>query len=502
MIPFSVDVKFNSNSRPRGKLGQVGSSYRYSLQRPILQRLFEYEYVTTYDSTVASCLDILVNVLVSSLGEIEHPDPDIQAYCRYNVSRLGEEEGLIDFDVLLSEIIHSTLWAGFSVSEKLFEVVEGTLLLKDIVSYHPSSITIKPNKQGRLTEGEATLDVGGGTSGIYQATFDNPEKRLDLWKIVYLANNKTFGNFYGRSVIESAIYKWHLLKEGLIDSLATSIDRNGNPLLAITMPVQTTSATERDPQTGELRYLTTQELLQNQLNSSATTLGGGNVIYLPQTNPDMKPEIKNITSGTPPADIFLKPIQDLCDLEIVKCLLIPFVLQSANVNLPQTAVERQVEIFNRILGSMHKRFIRPAAAQIFKPLINFSFPDRPLRNISPTFPLQNTVRAEDRVALMQMISGLTASGYLNPTNEIDFRSIRRLVNIIDRPFEPEDLQFVKDMLINPKLKTEAGGVGKKTSGARVKTTKPRDRTSEGKVKGTGGKGRPTGTSNPQNKPRE
>lgn len=486
---LSIDVKFNSNSRPRNKLAQVGSNYRSTMRtlgdRPYLMALKDYEYIATFDTTVATGLNIFVNTLISSLGEVEHPDPEIQAYLRYNLARLEDVQSEA-FATSLHKMFYTSLWSGNSVTESCLTVEGGVLLLDSLVTYHPSTIVIRTNKKGRLIEGEPSYE--GLQSGIFQSAFNEPEVALPLWRVTHLVNNGIYGNYYGRSVIDP-IYKWHLLKEALVDMMATALDRFGNPFIAITIPVQNSGQTEIDPNTGEQRQLTTTELIQRQLQSQAQGLSGGNVLLLPQIDPQLKPDVKTVTTGNNVGDMYLKAIE-ACDREETKGICLPWFLMAADINIAPAAVERQIDIYNRIMIAAHRTMVNPVATQALHRLVKLSF-NRESAKIPPTIPLKNITRAEDRVALMQMITGLTNQGYFNPMNGMDWGMVRQLVNAQDRAMDKDDLAFIDEMLIKPKQKPEKAG---EPAG--------RDRSKEGTVKGNIGAGRPSGVSSPLQTPRD
>jgi hypothetical protein len=481
---YSVDVKFSSSSRPRNKTKQEGSSYSGYHNRPALKYLHEYEAVTLYDTTVKSALNILIDALLATLGPLEHPDPEIQAYLRYNVEWMLDVHG-IDFNHLLKKAIKTAMWGGYSVSEVLYGLEEDTLFIKDIVNYHPSSITIRTNKKGRLSEDEPSVD--GQPSGIYQSGSNNPQVQLPIWKSCYLVNDSEFNNYYGRSLIE-AVYRWHVLKEAITDMMTVALDRFGNPIIAITVPRTNSQETEVDPETGEERVLSTQEVLERQMQGNS--LGQGNVIVLPQVDPDLKPEVKVITTGNNVGSTFLEAIE-FCDMQMIKGLLVPYGLVNTSHREGAT-LERQIEIYNRIINGLYKSFIRPAINQSFGRLIKFSF-SRTSAKKAPSMPVNLSTRPQDTVALMQVIKGLTSDGYFNPTNKADWSMVRQMVSAVEREQKSEDVEFVKQLIVYPR---------QKDPGSNGVVNPERDRSNEGNVNGVGGRGRPTGVSTPQLMPRE
>jgi len=201
----TVDINFNSNSRPRNRTQQVGGSTSYlspGAGRPITRKLIEFEQLALYDSSISFGLFVLIDTLIASLGDIEHPDSDIQDFCRENIARLGglSEEGTPIYKALF-KMIHCAMWAGFSVSENLYKVVNGSTWIEDFATYHPATIILRPNKKGRMIEGQQSRD--SYKSGIYQVT-DEGEKLLPMWKTVRLSKSEMYGNHYGISALESA----------------------------------------------------------------------------------------------------------------------------------------------------------------------------------------------------------------------------------------------------------------------------------------------------------
>lgn len=477
---YAVDIDFTTNSRPRNKLNHVGSAGGWYATRPALKYLREYEAVALYDTTVKSALNILLDAVTASLGDIEHPDEDIQNYMRYTIERMLDVHG-VDLHLLLKRAIKTALWGGFSHSEVLYDVDDNKLFVKDVVNYHPSTVVIRPNAKGRLTENEPTGD--GRRSGIYQTSANQIEVQIPIWKSCLLIHDLEFSNYYGRSLME-AIYRWHVLKEAIVDMMTVALDRFGNPIVAITLTPSPSQQVEVDAETGEERQLTTQEVLERQVQG--TGYGQGNVLFLPQFDPAMKPDVKVLTTGNNVGSSFLDAI-NFCDIQLVRGLLVPYGLIDTTATEMSGSMERHMEIYNRIVKTIYKTFVCPFITQVFGRLTKFNF-NRSTAKIAPKLPLRSNTRPQDSVALMQLISGLTNQGYFNPTNSVDWAMVREMVAAMDRPQDKKDIEFVKQLLVYPRQKTEGGNP-------------ERDRSSEGEVNGTGKRGRPPGTSAPQMVPR-
>lgn len=479
---MKTDIPYSSNLRPRSKVRQHGSSPNYGLTpRPLLSRLRLYQEMVKFDPVIRQSIDIILDSLVGALGSIEHPDKDIKEYLDYTISRLQHEYGVV-LNLWIKRDIKCALWAGFSVSEKLLEVVDSTLVLRDLVLYHPASITIRTNDKGRLVEDESSID--GLPSGIYQNSYHSPEVKLPLWKVTHLINDFEFNNYYGNSILE-ACYRWHILKEAFVDMFTLTLDRYGNPLTVISLPKMGSGIEAADPITGDIRQLSAQEVLEQQIQSMNPR--DGNVLFLPYVEPNLKPDIKTLTSANNLGDIFLEGIK-FTEVQITRNLLIPYGFVESKSGDQAEVAERQIEMFNKVIRNLYNSFIIPWCAQTFHTLIKLNF-NRESASIPPRIPLRNNTRPEARVAMMQMIKGLTDQGYFNPTNKVDWEMVREMVDALPRVQDKQDVEFVKQLLVYPRQPKEgtSGVTDPKRSSERAGT-----RQQEGSIQGTGNPGRSVG----------
>jgi hypothetical protein len=505
--------KRNPNQRPRGKLKQQGANNpHFSMTRRIQQKLAEYETVSIYDSTINSTLNLLCDSLVSSLGEVEHSDDKVQQFLSDNIKDLSDNYQ-IDIYQELKQIVKSTLWAGFSVTEVLYKSFQEGYGLAGYAQYHPSSITLRTNYKGQLTEGEPTPDPNF-SSGIWQRItypFGHQvhlgETRLKMWKNLLLTHEKTFNNYYGKSIIESC-YRWHVLKESLLDMFLVTQDQHGNPLTYMMIPNTSSGETEIDPKSGEERNLTVMQAMDRQLENVSSQ--EGNTVMIPYSDPNMKPEVKLLSSSSDVAQGYLDAIK-FCDQQIVRSLRVPSTLVDPSGISNQQLAERDMEMFNRTIEGLYKNFVVPFVNKSFGFIVktNFGVDEKPY------LPLRNIMRPEDRVSMMQFIRGLTELTYLNPSNEIDRSMVRSWVGAIEREWDEQDAEFFERFLLGPLEEnqevTKEGRVKNKspetTTSAKEKSqstsstpknresnSHTRDRSGEGKKKPK--QGRPTGQATP------
>jgi hypothetical protein len=470
------DIQYRNRRDARGKFLQQGTqNLSESMRRPIRARLRLFERMAAQDLTIKSGLHVLVSSIVSSIGNITHPDPEISTFLS-NVIETYEQVHGKGWKDSLYQILRTTLWSGFSVTETMWDLQFGSLTLDDLQTYHPSGLTLHPDKAGKLTDGQETLD-GYHKSGIYQSVYSayGAEKRLDSWKCLYLANEADYGNLYGNSLIAPS-YKWSRLKEAVIDMMASSLENTGKRLLFVVSPSYILPDEIRpDSATGEDRPLTTVQFIKEQFESSEDL---GSALVIPKQNPDVDIEVGSLSLSDGFGSTFINHLAYL-DEESVKHILPYFLISDHAVRLPNQ--ERRMEVHYNTVDQYRDDLVRSLVRKIFVPLITWNF-NREAAKLPPTFTRVYSDRPEDRVATMQMVKGLTEEGYLNPTEPQDWSMVRQMVRLAERPQTPQDLKFIREIMINPRQKTP--------------------RSSDVGPNGSGSPGKPTGTKMPNQEPRE
>jgi hypothetical protein len=492
-----INKDFETKRALKGKFKQYGShipSSHSGFYRPNLSRLRLYERIGLMDNLVEAGLDAVCNEVVGTIGRPAHNDPEITEFLNYMLDRMEDECGYSIHDCFY-HMLKTELWAGYQVTEPLFYFHNGKLMLEDLVTYHPSTIIIVPDKNGRLREGRKTHS-DYRLSGIYQQSiYSNPEVRIPMWKTLYTAHQARFGNYYGRSII-SSIYKWHRLRETLIDMMVIALDRFGNPLLWVRTSNRSMGKTRVNPSTNEEYEVSPQQEVSEQMEELQS---GGNMIVLPQSDPDVKPEIGSLTTGNDIGSTFLEAI-DYASEQIAIGLYPPFFLLSDRAKTDNDIlIERRVDQFKNLVQIKRNQLVKNFCNKVLWPIIKFNFSkssiDKP-----PTLSYVQSARQEKLVDKMQAAKGLTEDGYLNPKDESDWAMVREMFGAKSRKMEPKDKQFIEKMLIKPK---EKEGMTNGSSNNRSSTTNSSTKkTSPSRGKqGSGNKGRPTGSSNSQINPR-
>lgn len=477
LVPYSPsgNIQYGDRRSVRDKLKQQGSfNQLLSYHRPLRAKMRVYEKMVRQDLTIHSAINTRVDAIVGSIGLPVHPDPEIQEFHRQNLLVLEDSSGK-SWEQTLREIQFTKDWAGFSVSEVLYDLKFGALTLKDIVTYHPTSIIIYPDKNGMLSEGKPTFD-GYHKSGIYQNTTIDPvgEKRLKLWKHIYIAADSEYGNYYGHSLVAPA-YKWSRLKEVMVEMMLSAMDRLGSRAMWVRTPSHSmTDEIVVDGTTGEQRPKTTLEFIQEQLEAND---GDIRAMILPQTTPgtEFKPEVGSIPLGDNFGDTFLQTLRYV-DAESVRHILPYFLIQ--DTNSLEAARERRMEVYFKTVYNERKVLMNHIIQKCLMTTQQWNF-NKESAKIPPTFAHQYSDRPEDRVATMQVVTGLTDKGYLNPLNSMDWAMVRQIGGLNDREMDKKDLKFINDVLVSP-LSPDTNNEAVKQPNA----------------------GRPTGSSKPQQSDRQ
>jgi hypothetical protein len=256
--------------------------------------------------------------------------------------------------------------------------------------------------------------------------------------------------------------------------MANALDKLGTRMTYVRMPSYNLNEKRVDPATGEEKLITTLELVQEQLQAAD---GMPDFLFLPQQQADNKAEVGSVPLFDNIGSLFLEAIS-YTDQESTKHIL-PFFLisdQQHGGGKDQNAKERRMEAYYNMLDAHRRVLTSVIIKKVLVPLVEWNF-NREAAKIPPTFNRVYSDRPEDRVATMQMVKGLTETGYLNAKNTCDWDMVRQMLWLSDRKMSEEDITFVEDMLIKPRQK-------------------PQGSDDQSGPQGSGKKGRPTGNTMP------
>ena len=444
-----TDITYKNKKALRGKFSQQGRfPFQTTIRRPKQAQLRLFERIWRQDTTIKAAITARTLWLLNTIGEIEHPDPEIAKFLNDNIKQLEDVNGK-PFKSCLQAMVETKYWAGASVSEVMFDLKFGSLYLHDILTYHPTTITLYTNKLGRLVEGETSYD-NYHDSGIWQmaAGYDMIERQLSLWKHILLTHEAGYGNYYGYSIIEPS-YTWVRLKEALIDMMASALDKLGKRMMWVRMPSYPSNEIRVDPSSGEEKAITTLQLIMEQFEEADET---PEVIFLPYQQAQIKPEVGSETLQDPIGDLFMQAI-DYADAQSIKHIMPNYLISTTTSTDHDPIVrERQMELFTNNIEADRAELTTTLIKKILMPIIQFNF-SRKSAQIQPSFARVYSDRTEDRVATMQMIKGLVEAAILNPRNVVDYTKIMQMLRLGTRERDQDDIDFIQEMLITPREKT-------------------------------------------------
>lgn len=181
-----------------------------------------YQKMFRTDAQVRSGIDLIRLLVLSKEWHIHHEDEEIADFLTKTLERMRRP----GFNHAMHEIL-SSLWAGFSVTEVVFEQDPNTGLLivrreHGLKTLPPKSIRFKTDKYANLT-------------GIYQ-TWDGVTKNdLDLQRCLVYSHDMQFGNYYGESICR-AFYKNWFIKDNVLKFANIAYERFGSPILIGIVP--------------------------------------------------------------------------------------------------------------------------------------------------------------------------------------------------------------------------------------------------------------------------
>lgn len=385
----------NSDRLPYGSKALIGSTltrgaqhtrgnYYDSPERGYLQ---DYEGVYRNDPYVHTCLNFIADTMIASLGSYLHDDPRAVEYVNQLDARM---EGTLRQS--LWELIVSSLWSGFGVSEKLYYAEDNRIWLKALVNYHPISIYVVPNKAGLLTENQndAAHQLIRKTgiwqrlpmNGVFKSPLDRKVMvnvagtaveyvRLPMKKLVFVHHGGRHGNHMGESRLASVWQRIEMLYETWKNLMITT-ERYGSPQVAAIVPRATTSEVLTLPGGGSAFKSLAQKVAEQM---GQLSVANGLVIEEPVGLPgDPKVRIQNISSFNNFAEAFHQTIAKLYR-DIMVGLGVPplLFLEHAGGLSAGTIAKVHAETYKQLIVSLHKDFVEPFTQQLLGDLLKVNF---------------------------------------------------------------------------------------------------------------------------------
>ena len=206
------------------------------------------------DAQVRAGLEVVTLATIGSGWEFNFPyqeDPEkgdeILWFIRGVFGNINKTPGLrSDLFQVFNEVL-SALWAGFSVTEKVWgKDKEGRWVIKKYKVLPPETLKFNINKQGLLSPTEAVEQ-----SYLVQDNIKLPARKVNIFIV-----NPKFGSPWGESILKPVYNNWYV-KDWMVKFHASYMENLGSPILI--------GKTNRDT-------VTMNNALQEARNSSVITL--------------------------------------------------------------------------------------------------------------------------------------------------------------------------------------------------------------------------------------
>ncbi|MBD2201562.1 hypothetical protein H6G33_09405 [Calothrix sp. FACHB-1219] len=425
-----------------------GEEFSFST-KPSYYQLAAWDSVRRKEPIIKQGLEYIIQALIARIGSYSHPDPEIDDFVQANIQD--------NIKKWIIEIATPSLWCGYGVSEINWQKKIGPnetpqVWVDSLINYHPLQVYLHLNDFGVVKDGDKVTH-SPFKSGVWvpapypllNSRYYSSKReilgnlvRLPKSKRVYITLNGEGNNPYGKSILEPVL-PYHYFKEAYRDMLTVALDRYGTPLIYVVVPPVDTRETVEEPD-GTIRPKTLHEVTTEEMQN----LSGETALVFTQISKDQPIKVEAITTGNNFSDSFNQAIE-LCDNNMMMGLGIPNLLMRDNSNRLGSggASERQLELFNTFVSSLFDSIVQPFTNQLCAQLIQYNFDPRrnPKAYLSGSIQKRPTRNSELKT-LIEAIDSLSNLGFINPSNEIDFKHVRELVEFPDREIDKDDFTVI------------------------------------------------------------
>ncbi|SHJ60059.1 phage portal protein family protein [Desulfofundulus thermosubterraneus] len=399
------------------QVGQIGSQlsvtfnlFDGAIVNPDAAYVSEYERMLDTDETVGAAFYFLTLCVLSYLGEYSHPDERITGFVR---ECFEEMDGSL---LLACEDILSAVWAGYSVTEIVWRPAAARIKLDYLATYHPSTISFKVNRFGRLEVIEQ------------KSTYQAMEQSLPLEKCIVFSYRKRFGNYYGKSAFKPVRKNW-LLKDALLKMWAKALDKFGTPLMVAIVPDGNIVDPETKEEISQLEYAT--KLLNNLQHGTALALSAGGAQGPGASSGSIQiPDVKAlVTGGSGVGSAFNLAINYLNKM-ICRGLLVPSLLFDEGARSGSLALgTSHFYSFLLMVKAIFRQLKEVLLDQLIARLVDYNFgPQKDYGDFTETPP-----GPEELETWSKIFDSLVNNGLMDVETDEDFQFARKKMGLPQRP---------------------------------------------------------------------
>jgi len=363
-----------------------------------------YEKMLDTDETVSYGVELLTLATIARLGEYSHPDPKINDFIHEQFERL---RGTI-YDVA-EEIVYSSIWAGFALSEMIFDFQDDQIVLHDIQPINPKDVEFILESEGLNKNRVKSVKFYYNWFGGGSADASNIEG-YDISKFIHLVGRSRYGNPYGISRLKS-IYSVYYEKINTIAFWMRGMEGHGSPLAEYIF--DNLNNVVVDPNGKEI---TGDEHIQKIMAS----IMAGTSISHPKGD-ELKIHWPNRSFG----DIFYQAIQYFNQM-IFRGLLIPSLVAANNEGGSGSYSQSKThqDSFYLALEKIRRGLTECLIEQLIRPLITWNFGEQ---DEWGDFQCDE-FDPETGKLIMEMFTGAINSGIMFPDKLEDLKHMRQKIN--------------------------------------------------------------------------
>jgi phage gp29-like protein len=331
------------------------------------------------DETVFSGMNFLVSSIVSKIGDYSNPDEEIKNFINANF-----EDMTTSIQRRMEEMLFNAFKFGFSAPEKIWELKDGKVVLKDLAVYPSDTLTIEiENDEIR------SVKQAGGSKGEVEI----PPEKVAIFRLGQ--------GVYGESYLKRC-YKMWKFKQILYQLWAVGMEKYALPMIWVA------SSGDADDVSNKLANLWSKSSIVTDLDTQVQAIN---------------------SSGNADFTMQFRRAIEYANYLIYRALNLPQLLLGTEKSGAYALGKVHFRMFDDITRSYARHITDVLVDQLVTQLINYNFPNAKTYG---QFVITEEPNVDDRKILAQFAEILTKIGILNVDDENDVGYVRELCGIPDR----------------------------------------------------------------------